>query len=557
MRAADAVLRYLEGEGVRYVFGNPGTTEVPFMDAMVDADLEFVLCLQENVAVAAAEGLAHATRRPQVANLHTGPGVAQAMHSIYMASRQRAPVVVTAGNEDTRFAFTEPLLHADLLGLVRPLVKYAHEPQTVDDVIPTLRRAFKVAQTPPTGPVFLSWPMDVLAREVPDDVDLRPSDVPAPPAPDPDAVVRTAEILAAARSPAIVAGDDVGRTRAEAALVELAEAVGAKVFGAPLALQQNFPKEHPLWARGIAPFPNIARLFLEPHDVVVVIGARAFYMYYFQPNDPVPPEATLVHVHPDPYEVGKTYRTEVGVVATADRFIAALRRAVGDWPSGAAAAAAERRAALEAEGEQARSATDAWAASETDKTPPTAAGAVATILEVAGDAPITFVDESVTSSIAPKAIPELPDSDAIFGNKAGGLGWGVGASIGVALGFPDRRIVATLGDGSLMYCPQAMYTAARHKLPILYVIMNNRGYAIIKSGTRAQKQRAYETDTYIGMDITGPELDLPSLARGLGLGAASASGPDELRAGVEHALAHDGPFLLDVRLEPSIPDLPF
>lgn len=163
MRAADAVLRYLEGEGVRYVFGNPGTTEVPFMDAMVDADLTFVLCLQENVAVAAAEGLAHATRRPQVANLHTGPGVAQAFASIYMASRHRAPVIVTAGNEDTRFAFTEPLLHADLVGMTRPLVKWAYEPRNSDEVIPSLRRAFKVAQTPPTGPVFLSWPMDVLA----------------------------------------------------------------------------------------------------------------------------------------------------------------------------------------------------------------------------------------------------------------------------------------------------------------------------------------------------------------------------------------------------------
>ena len=110
MRAADAVLRYLENEGLKYVFGNPGTTEVPFMDAMVDSPLEFVLCLQENVAVAAAEGLAQATRRPQLANLHTGPGVAQAFASIYMAYRHRAPLVITAGNEDTRFAFSEPLL---------------------------------------------------------------------------------------------------------------------------------------------------------------------------------------------------------------------------------------------------------------------------------------------------------------------------------------------------------------------------------------------------------------------------------------------------------------
>jgi benzoylformate decarboxylase len=170
---------------------------------------------------------------------------------------------------------------------------------------------------------------------------------------------------------------------------------------------------------------------------------------------------------------------------------------------------------------------------------------------------VTFVDESVTSSIAPKAVPELADSDSIFGNKAGGLGWGVGAAVGVSLGLPGRRIVCTLGDGSLMYCPQAMYTAARQSLPILYVVMNNASYAIIKSGARAQKGRAYETDTYLGMDLVSPEIDFVSLARGLGLRAASASNPDELRAAVKQAAAHRGPFLVDCKLDRAIPDLPF
>jgi benzoylformate decarboxylase len=310
-----------------------------------------------------------------------------------------------------------------------------------------------------------------------------------------------------------------------------------------------------LYASGIAPFPNLARLFLEPHDVIVVIGARVFYMYYYQAQDPIPAEATLVHVHPDPWEVGKTYPTEVGIISSADNFIEALTTAVGSWPGDVAERARERRVRLESEGADARPNTELWGASEKDKTPLTAAGIVASIVEVFDDA--TFVDESVTSSIAPKAIPELKDSDSIFGNKAGGLGWGVGAAVGVSLGLPGRRIVCTLGDGSLMYCPQAMYTAARQKLPILYVVMNNAGYAIIKSGTRAQKGRAYETDTYLGMDLVGPEIDFVSLAHGLGLGAASASNPDELRNALRRALTHDGPFLLDCKLDRTIPDLPF
>ena len=526
------------------------------MDAMVDSSIEFVLCLQENVAVAAAEGLAQATRRPQVANLHTGPGVAQAFASIYMAYRHRAPLVITAGNEDTRFAFSEPLLHADLVGMTKPLTKWSFEPRNEDEVLPSLKRAFKVAQTPPTGPVFLSWPMDILAREVSEDTDISPVAVPAPPAPDPSAVARVAEILAGATAPAIVAGDDVARSRSESALVGLAEAIGAKVFNAPLALQQNFPNTHPLYASGVAPFPNLAQLFLQAHDVIVVIGARVFYMYYYQGTDPVPPGATLIHAHPDPWEVGKTYPTEVGVIASADNFIESLQAAVDAWPGDACDRARERFERLAAEGASARPNTALWAAAEKEKTPLTATGIVAAIVEKLG-ADVTFVDESVTSSIAPKAVPELADSDSIFGNKAGGLGWGVGAAVGVSLGLPGRRIVCTLGDGSLMYCPQAMYTAARQSLPILFVVMNNAGYAIIKSGTRAQKGRAFETDTYLGMDIVGPEIDFVSLARGLGLGAASAATPAELQSALTHAVAHDGPFLIDCKLDRAIPDLPF
>jgi len=557
VRAADAVIRYLQGEGVTHVFGNPGTTEIPFMDAFVDAELTFVLCLQENAAVAAADAMAQATRRPQVVNLHTGPGVAQAFSALYMASKHRAPVVVTAGNEDTRFALTEPLLRADLVRMAEPLCKWTYETTREDDVIPSLRRAFKVAATPPTGPVLLSWPMDVLAREVSDDIDLRPADVPSGPGPDPSAVEHAAALLAQAKAPVIVAGDDVGRTRCEADVVALAEAVGAKVFTAPLSLHQNMPNTHPLAAGTLPPFPNICRAFLAPFDVVCVLGARAFFLYYFQEADPVPPEASLIHVHPDGWEVAKNYPTAVGTISRADLFTSALLDAVRSWDEPASTAAAGRRGQLESEGENTRATTLAWAQAEQEKTPLTPVGILAATMAFVADEPVSFVDESVTASLAARQVPELADSDSIFGHKGGALGWGAGAALGAAFAFPGRRIVCTLGDGSLLYGPQALYTAARHRLPILYLIFNNAGYAIIKSGTRAAKQRAFETGTYVGMDITDPEVDLVSLARGLGAGAARATTPDELRTALAHAMAHQGPFLLDCVVGRDIPDLPF
>lgn len=556
MRAGDAVMRYLEGEGLRYVFGNPGTTEVGFMDAMVDARIEFVLCLQENVAVAAADGLAQATRRAQVVNLHTGPGLAQAFSSLYMAHKHRSPVVVTAGNEDSRFALTEPLLRADLVRMASPLVKWAYETASVDDVIPSLRRAFKVAQTPPAGPVLLSWPMDVLAREVADDVDLTPAWVPAGPGPDPAAVGRAAALLAGASEPCIVAGDDVGRTRAEGRLAALAERVGAKVYGAPLSLTQVFPNTHPLWAGMLPPFPSLARAFLSAHDVVVVLGARAFFLYYFQPVDPVAPETALIHVHPDPWEIGKNYRTDVGIISTADLFVDALSDAVAGWATDVARAASARTDALRGPGEQTRAGTIAWGEGEMDRTPLTPPGIMATVRRQAGDG-FAVVDESVTASFAVRQIPAIEDADGFFGHKGGALGWGAGAAVGVALAYPGRRVVCTLGDGAIMYCPQALYTAAKQRLPILYLVMNNGGYAIIKSGTRAQKQRSFETGTYVGMDITDPDVDFVSLATGLGLGAARAETPDQLRAAIGRALDTDGPYLIDCVLAREIPDLPF
>jgi len=548
VRAADAVCRYLEAEGVSHVFGNPGTTEVPFMDALVDSPLRFVLCLQENVAVSAADGLAQATRRPQVVNLHTGPGLAQGMSGLYMAAKHRSPLVVTVGNEDTRFALTEPLLRGEVVEMARPLAKWAYETNSVDDVIPSLRRAFKVARTPPCGPVVLSWPMDVLAREVSDELDLRPADLPSSPAPDPEAVERVASLLASAVNPAFVAGDDVGRTRCEELLMDVATRVGAKVFGAPLALFQNVPNTHPLHAGPLPPFPSIARAFLNGHDVVVVVGAKAFLLYYFQPVDPVPPDATLVHVHPDPWELAKNYPTEVAVTATADRFLQALSGLVTTT-----AAAKERTAAAAAS--DARAATETWARAEAERVPLSAPGVVAMAHEVLGD--VRVVDESVTASLHVRSAARLPDSDSYFGHKGGALGWGASAAVGVALADPRRRVLCTLGDGSLMYVPQALYTAARTRARITYVVFNNRGYAIIKSGTRAAKGRAYETDTYIGMDIDDPPVDMLSLARGLGAGAASATTPDELRHALEASAAHEGPFLIDCATDRAIPDLPF
>jgi benzoylformate decarboxylase len=550
MRGAEAILAYLEAEGVRYLFGNPGTTEVPIMDALVDSDLEYVLCLQENVAVSAADGLAQATRRATVVNLHTAPGLAQAFSALYMAARHLSPVVVTAGNEYMSFGFTEPLLQADLVSLAEPLVKWAYEPRTPSDLIPALRRAFKVAQTPPRGPVFLSLPLDLQVAEV-GDVDLSPASIPEGPAPDREAVRQIAKHLAEARNPCIVAGDDVGMTRALSALVRVAEQVSVTVFGAPLSLTQVFPNTHPLWGGSLSPFPSVLARLLGPHDLVLVLGARAFYLYYFQPVRVLPEGSKLMHVHPDGWELGKNYPTEVSCIATADRFLQSLEEEWKQLPGELRERASGRASELKAR-VPSREATESRGASG-DRLRPSEV--VAAAAEVAGDE-LTIVDESVSATTAVRHVPPLVDEDSFFGHMGGALGWGSGAALGVALGLPNRKVVAVLGDGSLLYSPQAVWTAARYRIPVLFLILNNAGYAIIKAGTRALKGRAAEEGRYIGMDLIDPEIGFTSLAEAFGVPGERVATRESLVAALEKAFSSGGPYLIDVIVDRTIPELP-
>lgn len=551
MRGALAFVRYLEAEGIRYLFGNPGTTEVGIMDALVDSSLEYILCLQENAAVGAADGLSQATGRASVVNLHTGPGLAQGFSNLYMASRHRAPVVVTAGNEYTDFAMTEPLLQANLVRMAEPLVKWSVEPKTPEQLIPSMRRAFKVAQTPPRGPVFVSIPLDLQMADV-GDPDMTKASVPAGPAPDPNAVRKAVELVSEASDPCIIAGDDVGRTRSAEALVRVAEKTGARVFNAPLALFQSFPNRHPLFAGGLPAFPSIIANLLKRHDVVVAIGAPVFYLYYYQPDRPLPETSNLIHVHPDGWELDKNFNSEVACISTADRFLAAFEAEWDELPfdnrERATARAKNAREEIAGQRRERRSETP----SEGPVTPQTVVAAMA---EVAGEN-LAVVDESVTSSGAPRQGIDLRDEESFFGHKGGALGWGAGAALGVALGLPTRRIVATIGDGSMMYAPQALWSAARYRIPVTYVVLNNAGYAIIKAGTAALQGRAAQTGKFIGMDLDSPEISYVALAESMGVPATRVTSNETLPAAFEKAFSSGGPYLIDAVLGSPSPRLP-
>jgi len=548
MNVAALLMEILRSAGVRYLFGNPGTTELPFLDALPDSGLEYVLGLQEATAVAAADGYAQAAGTVGVVNVHVAPGLANGLSILHSAARAKTPLLVTAGQQDTRFLMDAPILAADLVRMAEPFTKWSWELRRADEAPAALRRALKVALTPPTGPVFLSLPMDLL-RGVVEDAGGGPPEVATRSRPDPAAVARAAQLLARARAPLVIAGDGVARSGAVAPLVALAELLGARVHGEPVYRRTNFPGDHPLWRGGLFPSPAAVRKALDETDAVLIVGANVFTWFLHTEGAPFPGGLSVVQVDDDPWEIGRSYPVSLGIVADPRETLLELTRALAstlterERMAGRARVETIGRGRAEIVGRM-RAAAEA----EAERTPIGQAHLMYTLASLLPRDAVV-VDESATS--LPFVLRYLPFATpaSFFGSKTGTLGWGMGAAIGVQLALPGRKVVATIGDGSVLYAPQALWTAARYRLPITYVVPNNASYAILKSGMLSLDLPSAKRGIFPGMDLVDPEIDYVGLAKALGVRAERVEKPGELRDVLAQCLAHGGPSLVDVAID--------
>lgn len=550
MKVAAVLMEILKSAGVRYLFGNPGTTELPFLDALADSDLEYVLGLQEATAVAAADGYAQAAGALGVVNVHVAPGLANGLSILHNAARAKTPLLVTAGQQDTRFLMDQPILAGDLVRMAEQFTKWSYEIRRAEEAPQALRRALKVALTPPTGPVFLSLPMDLMGAVV-EDAGEGPPAVATRARPEAEAVERAAALLGAAKSPLVIAGDGVGRSGAVAELTALAERLGARVHGEPVYRRVNFPGNHPLWRGGLFPSPAGVRKALEECDALLIVGASVFTWFLHTEGAPFPRGLTIVQVDDDPWEIGRSYPVALGIVADPRATLAELRRALEsrmtDADRKAAAARLEKLGKSRAE---LMARVRAAAEAERQRAPIGQAHLMHTLASLL-PADAVVVDESATS--LPFVLRYMPFATpgSFFGGKTGTLGWGMGAALGVQLACPGRKVVATIGDGSVMYSPQALWTAARYRLPITYVVPNNTSYAILKSGMLSLDLPSAKRGIYPGMDLVDPEIDYVGLAKALGVRAESVEKPGELRDVLAECLAHAGPSLVAVAIDRS------
>jgi benzoylformate decarboxylase len=547
-----ALAELLRQEGVEYIFGNPGTTELPLMDVLAQRDdIRYILSLHEGVALAMAAGYAEASGKIGVTNFHVAPGLGNALGLIYTAYMGRTPLLVTAGQQDRRMQLEEPLLWGDLVQMARPYTKWSYEIPNPADLPQAVRRALKVAMTPPTGPVFLSLPMDVLEATL--DADLAPTSRPDLRAgPLPELLEQATEVLCSAQNPTIIVGDRVSKSGALAEAVKLAEALGARVYGEPQANSIAFPSDHPLFAGVLPSLSQGVRRALEPADVVLVIGLNLFQPFLYTPQGPLPEGVMVVQIDSDPWEVGKNYAVKVGILSDPKAAMAQLTPRLHHRMTPAQTAAARQR--LESERAlrlQERRSLESRTAEDDAKEP---ISPLVLMREIAHALPAdaVVVNESITAGGTLRAWLKLEDEKSFFQAKGGGLGFGLPAVVGVKLALPQRPVVGLIGEGSAMYAIQGLWTAAHYELPVVFVICNNAQYRILKAGLLAFRSEPAKQGKFVGMDLVQPEIDFVALAASLGVAAARVTKPQEVGPALKQALLRHGPSLLDIPIDRSV-----
>jgi benzoylformate decarboxylase len=524
----EAAFELFRARGMTTIFGNPGSTELPML-ADFPSDFKYVLGLQEAVVVGMADGFAQASGRLTHVNLHTAPGVGNAMGAIFNAQANKSPLLITAGQQvRAQMTMQANLTNRDATRVPLPFVKWSYEPPRAQDVPAALARGIHHASLPPKGPAFVSLPMDDWGVEI-DFADVRhviERSVTGRAAPDPEAVRALAKRLEAARSPVLVAGPDVDASGAWDTAVALAERCRLPVWASPApgGGRLGFPEGHPSF-RGVLP-PAIGPVgqTLEEHDFVLVAGSSVFPYYPYIPGPPLPEGAELVEITSDPDEAARAPMGDA-IVADVKLSLQALLAAVGE--------------------------SDRPAPEPMDPPPPiedsdplSPSAVHATLAEVFPDDGIVVL-ESPTSTLALRNRLRISRPGSYYFCAGGGLGYGLSAGIGVQLAQPSRPVVCVLGEGSAQYAISGFWTAAAYKVPVTFLVLRNEEYGILKWFADIEQ-------------VTGaPGLDLPALetaevAHAYGVSSRRVKERDALRKALSWALDSHKPALVEVDVAPGM-----
>jgi benzoylformate decarboxylase len=549
MRGADAMLDALRAQGVEVIFGNPGSTELPIIDALAAPGRpRFVLGLTEPAVMGMADGYAQASGRLGVALVHVQPGMANALSGVLNAARARVPLLVLVGQQVSSMLPGAPFLGGEIVAMARPVARYAEEVTDPALLGPRLACAVAAALGPPAGPAVLSIPLEAQAGPSAPLAAL-PTAARALDAPHPADLDAAAALLGSAQRPIILAGDGVAHDHADAGLSALAARLGAPVMGEPFAARMPLDTDDPSWA---GPMPRAAapiRAALDGHDVVLAIGMPVFRLFGWSPGSALPHGTRLIHADVDPDEIGRMHVPDVGMVAEPTQVLRGLLDRLGapDGPATLRAQAVAQATEAARANAHARLHADA-----VDDGPITGAALCAALGDGIAAADL-MVDEGITATRDLRTAMGHRDVGSCLWHRGSALGWGLPAAVGAAIFDPTRRVVCTQGDGSLMFGVHALWTAAHEGCRVALLVADNAGYEILRAGMEGLM--GVPDGGWPGLAIADPALDIAAMCRGFGVTASAVTQPPALPGAIADLLSRtaDGPAVLVARVEGRTP----
>lgn len=518
----DATFGLLRAFGIKRVFGNPGSTELPFLSDWPD-DIDYVLGLQEASVVGMADGYAQATRNAGFVNLHSGAGVGNALGNIYTAHRNQTPLVITAGQQARSILPLQAFLYAERASeFPRPYVKYSVEPARAEDVPAAIARAYYVAMQPPCGPTFVSIPIDDWTRPT---QPIEARQVSREIGPDPAAMKALVDALSRSKRPSLVVGPAVDRAEAVDLMVKLAEKTKAAVWVSPFSARCSFPERHPQFSGFLHASPGQLSDALRDHDLVVVIGAPVF-TFHVEGHAAIFDGATTIFQITDDQDAAAVTPLGTSIIATMKPALSMLLDLLPETSRAMPAGRALPPAPVAAD--------------------PLPVEFLLHSLAEAMPAKAVLVEEAPSHRPAMQKYMPMRGQDSFYTMSSGGLGYSLPAAVGMALGRPGVRTVCLIGDGSAMYSIQALWTAARRNLPLTVIVINNAGYGAMRSFSQVMQVRNVP-----GLELPG--IDFVKLAESMGCRAVRVTKSSELSGALNQGLSHDGTSLIEVMVDSAVP----
>lgn len=524
-------------DGMNVMFGNPGTVEQGFLDALRDyPEIRYILTLQESVPIMMADAYARATKKPALAQIHSTPGLGNAIGAMYQAMRGHAPIVIIGGDAGLSYMNMEAQMYGDLVGMARPVTKWATMVTDEHSLLRTIRRAIKIASTPPMGPVYVCLPADVLDK-INDEPVFPSCRVEPPAAPAKETVRRIAKALLDAKDPTIFIGDGVAYSHAQEEVAELAQLLGAPVWGVDSG-ELNMDTTHPCYMGQTGHmFGSSSLPITKRGDAALITGTYMLPEVYPELGSIYRDDAVVIHVDSDPDAIAKNHRVDIGVTADPKVSLAAIIGEIKEIRSETdAKEAAARIEALTA----GRNKPDFTSRSAVCK------AFLETLAEANAD--LVIFDEALTGSdmlnhYLPPSTPER-----FFQTRGGSLGVGIPGAMALKMAFPDKTVIGFTGDGGSMYTIQALWTAAHYGIDAKFVVLSNRAYGLLKNNINQywKTQNITPHEYPDSFSITNPNLDFVSLAEGQGVEAVQAATEDDARKAAKAMLASKGAFLVDI-----------